>query len=131
MKTRELIAKLQELDPAGDLDVVVGNEPVYFPERLPAFYDGAKGELVQDPDLIGFNIKGYKITNQGEKIVLHLYGLEAWLMDEPHGQVDTSELPDWQQERYAKMIEQFRKESIEVEMLSEADKKVTLNPGEF
>ena len=41
MKTKDLIKKLQELDPSGEIEVVdTSNSAIDFVEILPAFYDG-------------------------------------------------------------------------------------------
>ena len=40
MKTADLIRRLQEADPTGELECVAGGEDVYFVQRLPMYYDG-------------------------------------------------------------------------------------------
>lgn len=51
MKTKELIRRLQEEDPSGEAEVVVGGEDIYFVEAMPAYYDGRPTLLVHDEAL--------------------------------------------------------------------------------
>jgi len=64
-----LIAALQEADPEGTAEVVVGGSPIYFLERLPGYYDGAYSVLIQDHTKDPyFNIIGMKFTRSGTKL---------------------------------------------------------------
>lgn len=93
MKTKELIDKLQKEDPSGELEVCVGNLPIYFLEKLPAYYDGPLEMLIQDRSKDPYyNIVGYKITTKGDKLNVVVYDLDSWLTDDPDGSVDTSEV---------------------------------------
>jgi hypothetical protein len=91
MKTRELIAALQEADPGGEVDVCVGNAPIYYVEHLPAYYDGPLGQLVQDKSVTHCcNITGYRFTTEGSKVKLVAMALDDCLCDDPELPVDVS-----------------------------------------
>ena len=80
MKTKELIQQLQELDPEGDIDVIIDGVPVWTVEDLPAYYDGLKPELIQ----LGheyFDIIGYRYTSKGRKISLRSCRLSDALVE--------------------------------------------------
>jgi hypothetical protein len=111
LKTREVIAALQKADPTGELEVVADGQPIYVVERLPAYYDGSLHMLVQNKAMQCFNIVGYKITNEGEKVRLHLISLEGLLFDDPEMPVDLSEMLEGPaKERYQKQIEEWRQD---------------------
>lgn len=77
MKTKELIKTFQELDPSGEIEVVVNGDPIYFAEKIPAYYDGALKILIQDESLSPYyNVVGMKITQKGEKIRLNTNSFE-------------------------------------------------------
>jgi len=63
MKTRELIAALQKVDPSGDAPVCVGNHDIYFVDVKPYYYDGSLQQLVHDESKCGkqWSIIGAKI----------------------------------------------------------------------
>lgn len=53
MKTKELIRRLQEEDPTGELEVTVGKTDIYFIQTLPGYYDGCYQVLKRDQELEG------------------------------------------------------------------------------
>lgn len=78
MKTKELIELLLREDPSGELDVVIGNQPVSVVQKLPAYYDGplevleyaehnrfvlVKGKYVRDTDIYKVNLRPYGIMD--------------------------------------------------------------------
>src|SRR3990172_7574886 len=67
MKTADLIRRLQEADPTGELECVVGGEDVYFVQRLPMYYDGLPTLLVHDPSKRDreWSIVGLKVPDSG------------------------------------------------------------------
>ena len=110
MKTKELIKQLQEQDPSGELEVIAGGSPIYFIDCEPAYYDGALEILIQDASLSGYNIVGFKYTNKGNKIRLHLMDLDDVLLDDPELPVDVSEVAD----RYKDYVEKTREEMRQI-----------------
>jgi hypothetical protein len=105
MKTRELIDQLQRADPSGELEVIADGTPVYFVSRQDAYYDGPLEMLIHDDSKRPYySIVGYKVTQRGQKVRLHLMGLSDVLLDEPEAPVDLSELSDWSRERWANRV---------------------------
>lgn len=114
MKTKELINNLQELDPSGELEVVAGGIPIYFVQRLPAYYDGALQILIQDKSRNDYNIIGYKYTHKGDKIRLDLMELDDCLLSNPDLPVDLSEVTEHSVESIKNRVENSRKEMREI-----------------
>lgn len=108
MLTKDLIKKLQELDPDGNKEVVVGCEDIHFLESLPMYYDGRPILLKRDLSRSGYNIVGARVgdfTGNG-KIQIHTLSLEELFYDEIDLPVEYSNPSDQQ---YIKSgIEQIR-----------------------
>ncbi len=85
MTSKELIAELQRIDPEGNIDVCVDNQPIYFLEKAPAYWDGKLGRLIEDPALKGkaYSIIGYEIVSSGSKIKIRTIGLGDVLFEDP------------------------------------------------
>lgn len=113
MKTKELIKLLQEEDPNGELDVVIGNAPVILVEKLPAFYDG---KLERFDDAVPFPTKA-RYVNDGHKISLRSYSIEDALWDNPDLEVVCPS------EYYENYIEKIRQEVIDCINKIEEEKK--------
>lgn len=117
MKTKELIQLLQEEDPSGEIDVVVGNQAISFIENLPYFYDGRKQEVhLKNGDI-------YKLSyaNSGSKIKIHTYDFDTIVYDrEGKIEVDCSALPEYNRdktiERYKKIAEASKRHRQEMEL---------------
>lgn len=108
MKSSELISILQSLDPSGETDVTVGNLPIYLLEKMPAYYNGPKYELIQDKnEKVYYNVIGYKITDKGHKIIITTIDLEDYLFDSPDDEVQL-DLCDNMKNYYLKLIERKR-----------------------
>jgi hypothetical protein len=107
MKTRELIEHLQREDPSGELEVVAGNTPIWFVEQQPAFYDGDLQILICTS---GDGKEGYKVTDRGIKVRLHLRDLESVLMDDPDAHVDLTVLREQARAEWAVYVDKIRKE---------------------
>ncbi len=77
MKTRELIRRLQEVDPSGETECCVDHHDIFFVERQFAFYNGALEILVRDPaHQPYYDVVGGIIRRTGEKIRIHVLSLE-------------------------------------------------------
>lgn len=85
MKSKELIERLQRLDPTGECQVY-GEGDIYTAIRLPWYYDGRPGILIKDPDRDKdeFNILGLRqhSIDDGDKIYLQCYTLDDAASDE-------------------------------------------------
>lgn len=110
MRTKELIKELRKEDPSGELECVVGGEPIFFLQNLPAYYDGSLQCLVQDPDKSdGYDVVGAKFTDKGRKIEISTFTVEDAILEDLDLPVDCSEVGD--AERKEKQVKEWRKKS--------------------
>lgn len=124
MTTKDLIKRLQEVDPEGNTEVVVGSDPIYFVEHLPGYYDGAYVTLIQDHGKDPYyNITGAKVTRAGSKVKIHLMSVEDILQDDSNAYIDTSELTGHTKEWWETHIKQWREESAKIDKDIEEWKK--------
>lgn len=119
MKTRDLIAALNEHDPSGEVECCVGNAAIYYIENMPAWYDGKLQLLIQDHSKDPYyNVIGAKRTSQGRKIVLYTYSIEDYISDDPEGaKIDYSESGDefWVT-RYMEADEKVRQAMLKIQL---------------
>jgi hypothetical protein len=110
MKTKDLIAALQDADPTGEVEVCVGNQDIYFVEQLPAYYDGRLQTLIVD-NSPNPRINGVKVHSSGNKVQIHIMGVEDVLLDDPDATIDLSDLnPESQTFKYwTARVEKLRK----------------------
>lgn len=119
MKSKDLIAELQRLDPTGETEVCVGNVDIYFASREGAYYDGALQVLKHDEALRGkqYSIIGAEYRQTGEKIQLHTLSIREMLIDVPDAPVEFvwPEDPKYRTgiPRYQAMIDKWRVEAKE------------------
>ncbi len=107
MKTKELIARLNELDPAGEQDVFVGNADILYLEAMPAYYDGA-AHLITRRSETGYP-EAMKIKREGNKIVLKSFSIDDFLLDDPNGPIDLTEASDYNKNEIKKWREESEK----------------------
>jgi len=90
MKTKELIQRLQEADPSGELECCVGNIDIYFITQEPAYYDGPLQVLTHDASLRdkAWSITGAKIVSSGTKVQIHTLSIEDVILDEVYEEKD-------------------------------------------
>ena len=110
MKTRELIAALQEADPSGELDCVVGNKAIVGAYAIPAYYDGPY-ERPRSSD--EWNV-GADYVREGRKVALLLFGIEDLLLDDPEAPVGFIGFTPEQQERQQRKLDDLREQNREV-----------------
>lgn len=124
MKTKDLIEALQEADPTGEEEVSVGNADIFYVAPDPAYWDGCQEVLLRDPSKRNYNVVGAKYRCNGTKIVIHTLSVEGAIENNPHMQVDFSELegnyPSGYQ-RYTELVEEWRKSTIEIRMSVERE----------
>lgn len=110
MKTKDLIKRLQELDPSGEVEVVLSdNSGINFIEILPASYDGTLQILTHNER--GRAVGG-RYQRAGNKIKIHFLSIEDAVSElERNFEVDYSALPEYWQERERKGHEQIIEES--------------------
>ena len=113
MKTKELIKRLQEVDPTGETEVCVGNEDILFVAREPAYYDGCFQVLDRDPAKEPYyNVIGVEIRANGDKIVIQPHGLNWVLIDHPDMPVKFDS--DYSKEHWAERVNKLREEYIKL-----------------
>lgn len=82
MKTRDLIEQLQQADPTGEAECVVGCDDIYFVSNEPMHYDGAPCLLIRDESKKPFyHVAGARYEVSGRKVQFHTMGLEDILGD--------------------------------------------------
>lgn len=109
VKTAELIRRLQEADPSGEMECVVGTSDVYFVEALPYYYDGAPLLLVHDEKLRdnAYSIVGARYMISGNKVRITTMDLEAVLCGDPELPIETGS-------KYEARVESTRREMREM-----------------
>ena len=123
MKTKDLIAELQEADPSGELEVCVENVDIFTVTTEPAYWDGRLQVLTRDPAKKPYyDVVGGKYTSKGSKVVISPMSITDLLWNDPDAVIDYSEVgnPD-SAERYRKSDDETRKASRDVELKVEMD----------
>lgn len=112
MKVKELIKKLEESDPTGDLEVSVDSIDVFSVYSLPAYYDGAQQVLIRDETKKPyFDVVGAKFCDSGRKIVIKTLSISDLIWDKPDAEIDFSDLSEFRKQQYKENIDKLRKES--------------------
>lgn len=121
MKTKELIAQLQECDPSGEEEVSVGNHDIHFVEREPAYYDGCLQVLKRNERTDCYNVVGAEIRGQGQKIVIHTLSIRWAILND-------NKLPvtfdgEYAQKHYTDRVAEWRKEATDIDAEIAAEKR--------
>jgi hypothetical protein len=121
MKTKDLIAELQEADPSGEIEVCVNNVDIFTVTTGPAYYDGRLQVLTRDPAKKPyFDIVGGKYVTSGSKVVIETMSITDVLWDNPDAEIDYGGLGA-NAERYRKTDDETRQASRDVELKVELD----------
>lgn len=123
MKTKDLIAELQEADPSGELEVCVENVDIFTVTTEPAYWDGRLQVLKRDPAKKPYyDVVGGKYTSKGSKVVISPMSITDLLWSDPDAEIDYSEVgnPD-SAERYRKSDDETRQAGRDVEKKVEMD----------
>ena len=125
MKVKELIEKLQECDPDA---VVTCGGPIYMLEELPSYFDGCSTEIIHDKEAKPYySIRGFRVMGKGKKVrlrpmspsdVIH-NAVDFGKLEEL--EIDLSELDPMRRKRWEALIEEWKKEAIELEAEVQAD----------
>jgi hypothetical protein len=129
IKTSEFIKMLQKEDPLDECYVCVGNHPVSWVERLPAYYDGRMEWIEKDEH--GTPIKvGYPSGKM--KLTIHYDTVEDALLDNPDAELilDGITYEGQVQERYWNYIQEWIKEGREFQEWKHRDDKAYKNGTE-
>lgn len=111
MKTKELIRELQQIDPSGNQEVVIGTEAIHFVQKVPAYYDGCYTTLIRDSELGHIIVAGIKSV--GDKIDIKSMHWKDVLCDNPDAKIeaDFSSFSDaTQRKEMEQEIEDYRDE---------------------
>lgn len=108
MKTKELIKRLMEADPTGEVEVCVGNVDIHFVELLPAYYDGPLQVLERDETCKYYNIIGGKYKRTGSKVKIHTLSISDAISNRLETKVDYSELDPHRAESTKKAHDDLR-----------------------
>ena len=77
MKTKELIRRLNEADPSGELECVVGTDDIFFVESQPMYYDGRPVLLIRDPSRQPYyDVIGLRVPAGGSKVQIRTLSVE-------------------------------------------------------
>jgi len=110
MKVKELIAKLQEADPTGELPVCVGNIDVWYVEKAEAYWDGNLEQLDRS-DSKFYNIIGGKVIASGCKVQIRTLSISDAIWEDPDIPVEFVGMSEENKERYSREIEICRDET--------------------
>ena len=121
MKTKKLIEMLQELDPEGEIEVCIGNEDIYFADRMPAYWDGRLQVLIRDEECEYYNIIGAKYTSSGDKIKLYPLSILEALEEDPDLPVEV--IDTFINKKMQKTVDRWREEAREYQRKFEEYKK--------
>ena len=108
MKTKTLIAELQEADPSGEMHVTVGNTDIHFLGRQPSYYDGDVQRLIRDDDRSDYNIIGAEFPLE-DHIKIHTLPISWALLDFPELPVECHG-----NEELEKVVEEWREEMRQI-----------------
>lgn len=83
MKTKDLIRRLQEADPTGELHVSVGNIDILTVYRVEHYYDGRQERLMRDETSPYYNVVGGYWSTEGHKVVIRDLSIEDAIFEDP------------------------------------------------
>jgi hypothetical protein len=114
MKTNELIRRLQEADPSGEMEVTVGKTDIHFIGRSPAYWDGCYQILKRDPALEGkcYNIIGAEIRSEGSHICINTHSVEDILDENPDAPVTFDS--EYAARHYRERVDEWRSEARKI-----------------
>lgn len=113
MKTRDLIAALQEVDPSGGIEVCLGNADIHFVAVVPAYYDGCLQVLKRDESKKGcYNVVGGEFRSGGAKAVIFDCSIHDVLHENPDAPITFDS--EYAKRHYAASVEEWRKEAREI-----------------
>ena len=112
MKTKELIALLQNADPAGELECCVDNIDIIDVAVEPAYFDGCLEVLIRDPNNEFYNVIGAKFIATGYKLNISPHSIRSAILDNVDLPIDYVGLNETSLAAYKKYVEE-RKISVE------------------
>ncbi len=112
MKTKDVIAMLQETDPSGELECVVGNHDIFCAHVEVAYWDGSMQLLVRDKDNPYYNVIGAIYTSQGDKVQIDTMGIDDALCNDPDLPVEV--IDTFVNKRMQNQVDEWRTENKEI-----------------
>jgi len=114
LKTKELIRRLQEADPSGEEECVIGNQDIHFVACEEAYWDGCAEVLIRDEDCKYYNIVGAKVVSKGRKIIIRPLSIESAIYNNEDLPVEYDD--DYSRNKYESYVEKTR---VKVKELNE------------
>lgn len=114
MKTKKLIELLQEADPSGERECVVGNHDILDVSAEPGYWDGAYEVLIREEENPFYNVIGAKITTKGIKVVINTLSIKSAIWEsDSYGEhfpveIDTTYVRPESNQRYHDLVEKWR-----------------------
>lgn len=114
MKTKKLIELLQEADPSGERECVVGSHDILDVSAEPGYWDGAYEVLIREENNPYYNVIGAKITTKGIKVVIDTLSIKnaLWDCDARGGhfpvEIDTTYARPESNKKYHDLVEEWR-----------------------
>jgi len=112
MKTKELIKRLQEEDPSGEMDVCVGNADILGLCSQPAYWDGCLQTLIRDESSPYYNVIGARYSSKGSKICIHPLSISDAIFEDVDLPVEYDS--EYAERHFKERVEHIRKESKEM-----------------
>ena len=114
MNVGELIEALKKYDRSTPVCDTT-NQEIWFITNEPAYYDGCLKRVDVDVDKKFFNVKKVIITSEGRKLVLHSFGLDFHIIDDPDFPVEYDIEDEKIRKDWESSVEEWRQKSREIE----------------
>ena len=113
MKTKELIKRLQEEDPSGEMDVCVGNADILGIHSQPAYWDGCLQTLIRDESSPYYNIIGARYSSEGSKVCIQPLSISDAIFEKPDLPIEYDS--EYAEKHYKERVEKERAETLEIQ----------------
>ena len=110
MKSKDLIAKLQAIDPEGEMEVTIGKQDIFSVYSMPRYWDGCVTLLNRDSALAPYyDVTGATISSEGMHICLKSLPLDMLLLDDPEAPITFAD--EYARQHFAQYVAEKRKEA--------------------
>lgn len=108
MLTKDLIKLLQKADPEGNTHCCIDNADIFDVQRLPAYYDGPREELIRDEKKKPYyDVVGAKVIHKGDKIKISILSINDIISNDPKVTIKY----DHPNEYHKEQVDNWKKES--------------------
>ena len=111
MKSSEIIKKIQEIDPTGEMEVCIENEDIFMIQQKPAYWNGRLQRLIWNEN----RITGAEILQTGNKICITPLGIEELVYTYPDIPINLSDLAPQTRKSWLDSITQWRETARKLE----------------